>query len=87
MRILAYAIAACGGLAAASTPLLAEPFGEANQDVVQQHNDAYTQGDFDRFLATFADVPGMQASLRRSRMFLPMTRPRRRCCQLPAFTD
>lgn len=55
MRKLIYAIAACGGLAAASTPLLAEPFGEANQDVVQQHNDAYTQGDFDRFLATFAD--------------------------------
>jgi len=55
MRKLAYAIAAYGSLAAASTPLSAEPYGAESQDVVRQHNAAYTEGDFDRFIATFAE--------------------------------
>lgn len=55
MRKFAYAIAACGAIAAASTSLSAEPYGVDSQDIVRQHNEAYTQGDFDRFLETFAD--------------------------------
>ena len=55
MRNIAFAIAACGSLAVASAPLLAEPVGEDSHEVVRQHNMAYTQGDFDRFIETFAD--------------------------------
>lgn len=55
MRKFAYVIAACGGLAAATTPLSAEPYGAESHDVVRQHNTAYTEGDFDRFIATFAE--------------------------------
>lgn len=55
MRKLTYAIAACGGIAAATSPLLAEPYGTNSHDVVRVHNEAYTQGDFDRFIETFAD--------------------------------
>ncbi len=55
MRTLAYAIAASSAIAAATSPLLAEPYGTNNHDVVRVHNEAYTQGDFERFIATFAD--------------------------------
>lgn len=55
MRNFAYAIAACGAIAAASTPLAAQPYGTDSHDIVRQHNDAYTQGDFDRFIETFAE--------------------------------
>lgn len=54
MRKLAYAIAASSAIAAATSPLLAEPYGTNNQDVLRVHNEAYTQGDFDRFIETFA---------------------------------
>lgn len=55
MRTLAYAIAASSAIAAATSPLLAEPYGTNNHDVVRVYNEAYTQGDFERFIATFAD--------------------------------
>ncbi len=55
MRKLTYAVAAFGGIAAATSPLFAEPYGASSQDVVRVYNEAYTQGDFDRFIETFAE--------------------------------
>ncbi|GAA5059485.1 hypothetical protein GCM10023208_26860 [Erythrobacter westpacificensis] len=55
MRKTISVVAACGAVAMTAMPLSAEPFGEESQDVVRQHNAAYTAGDFDRFLATFAE--------------------------------
>lgn len=58
MRIAAYrvhAIAACLAIGTASSPLLAEPYGTSGHEVVRVHNEAYSQGDFERFIATFAD--------------------------------
>lgn len=52
MRRIATAVFAAAALAAGS----AAPLGAQQQaDVLSQHNTAYTQGDFDAFIATFAE--------------------------------
>lgn len=48
------AITAALGLAAVAMPLSAQPYNEDAQSVVEQHNTAYSSGDFETFLDTFA---------------------------------
>lgn len=55
MRTTIVAIAISGAVAITTLPLSAEPYGEESQEIVRQHNAAYTAGDFEGFLATFAE--------------------------------